>query len=82
MRGRAADTRDVWNGKRLPDRNVVTEEMHYRIYDAAGVLLSFGSTNSLNALAADVLRTQRENPAAVLRLVRYDGPAYLTGGER
>ncbi|MFL4491543.1 hypothetical protein ACJ6WD_09815 [Streptomyces sp. VTCC 41912] len=76
-RGAARDDRDVWNGKSLPARRVRHDEIHYRIYDArTGDLLSFNSTNALDSLAADVLRTQAENPSSRLRLVQYDGPAY------
>ena len=73
----AVTSGDVWNGKQLPDRKVITSGIHYRIYSVSGVLLSFNSTNSLTSLAHDVLRTQREYPGTVLHLVRYDGPAYL-----
>lgn len=67
---------DLWNGRHLPDRNQVHTEIHYRLYDHRGQLLSFNSTNSLNSLVADVLRAQREHPDAQLHAVEYDGPAY------
>lgn len=76
-RGSAEGRGDLWNGKPLPARQVRHDEIHYRIYDArTGELLSFNSTNSLDSLAADVLRTQAEHPTSRLRLVQYDGPAY------
>lgn len=73
----ASGGRDIWNGKPLPARCVRHDEIHYRIYDACtGQLLSFNSTNALDSLAADVLRTQTEHPTSRLHLVQYDGPAY------
>ena len=41
-----------------------------------GQLLSFNSTNSIDCLVTDVLRTQQEHPDAQLVAVEYDGPAY------
>lgn len=68
---------DVWNGKPLPGRNVTHTNINYRLYDRrTGTLLSFNSTNSLDALAADVLRTRDENPTAQICAVEYDGPAH------
>jgi hypothetical protein len=68
---------DVWNGKRLPERSAVQEDIHYRIYDLrTGELLSFGSSNLLDAVAADIIRTRAEHPHAVLNVVQFDGPAY------
>lgn len=68
---------DIWNGTALPERRpVATPTIHYRIYDQAGRLLSFNSTNSLSSIANDVLRTQNEHPRARLHLVHLDGPAY------
>ncbi|MEU6990349.1 hypothetical protein ABZ953_06760 [Streptomyces sp. NPDC046465] len=68
---------DVWNGKALPDRNVSHTNINYRLYDRrTGTLLSFNSTNSLDCLVADVLRTRDENPTAQIVAVEYDGPAY------
>jgi hypothetical protein len=68
---------DTWNGAVLPERSpVATPTIHYRIYDQGGRLLSFNSTNSLDAIAADVLQTQREHPNARLRIQQVDGPAY------
>lgn len=68
---------DLWNGKPLPDRLQTYTEIHYRLYDRRnGDLLSFGSTNSIDALVTDILRTQKENPTARLFAVEYDGPAY------
>lgn len=67
---------DVWNGKPLPDRNVTHTNINYRLYDArTGELLSFNSTNSINSLVTDVLRTQKENPTVTITAVEYDGPA-------
>ncbi|MDK1473636.1 hypothetical protein QNO07_09410 [Streptomyces sp. 549] len=71
------NTYDTWNGKPLPvRRQAITPEIHYRIHDQTGQLLSFNSTNSLDMLAADVLHTQRAHPTARLRITTYDGPAY------
>jgi hypothetical protein len=68
---------DVWNGKALPVRNVTHTSINYRLYDRrTWTLLSFNSTNSLDSLVADVLRTRDENPTAQIVAVEYDGPAY------
>lgn len=68
---------DTWNGKPLQQRNVTHTDINYRLYDRrTGTLLSFNSTNSLNSLVADVLRTHDENPTAQIVAVEYDGPAY------
>lgn len=68
---------DIWNGKPLPDRNVTHTNINYRLYDRrTGELLSFNSTNSLDGLVTDVLRTQAEHPNAQLFAVEYDGPAW------
>ncbi|MCL8016882.1 hypothetical protein [Streptomyces sp. AS02] len=70
---------DIWNGKALQDRNITHTDINYRLYDRrTGTLLSFNSTNSLNSLVADVLRTRDENPTAQIVAVEYDGPAYPT----
>jgi transposase len=67
----------MWNGQALPDRSIARTEIHYRLYDRrTGRLLSFGSTNSIDALATDILRTQAEHPTAQIQAVQYDGPAY------
>lgn len=69
---------DVWNGQPLLDRNRISkplaEQIHYRLYDQTGRLLSFNSTNSLGSLVADIENTAREHPAARIRAVQYDGP--------
>lgn len=68
---------DTWNGKQLPDRGQKFTDIHYRLYDArTGNLLSFNTTNSIDCIVTDILRTQQENPDARLRAVEYDGPAY------
>ncbi len=68
---------DLWNGKKLPDRNVTHTNINYRLYDGrTGTLLSFNTTNSLGSLVADVLRTQSEHPDAQIHAVEYDGPAW------
>jgi len=68
---------DTWNGRALPTRNPVHEDIHFRVYDQrTGQLLSFGSSNVLGAVAADILRTRDEHPNAVLQVIQYDGPAY------
>ena len=74
----AADTKpDMWNGKPLPERNVTHTNINYRLYDRrTGTLLSFNSTNSLDSLVTDVLRTRDENPTAQIVAVEYDGPAW------
>lgn len=70
---------DIWNGKALPDRNATHTNLNYRLYDrCTGTLLSFNSTNSLDSLVADVLRTRDENPTAQITAVEYDGPAWPT----
>ena len=70
-------TPDMWNGKALPQRNVTHTNLNYRLYDRrTGTLLSFNSTNSLDSLVTDVLRTRDENPTAQIVAVEYDGPAY------
>lgn len=71
---------DTWNGQPLPDRKRLSrplpEQIHYRLYDQTGRLLSFNSTNSLASLAADIEATAREYPGARLNIVQYDGPVY------
>ncbi|MER6441300.1 hypothetical protein ABT275_33685 [Streptomyces sp. NPDC001185] len=68
---------DVWNGQPLPERGKTHTEIHYRLYDRrTRELLSFNSTNSIDAIVTDVLRTQQEHPGAQLAAVEYDGPAY------
>lgn len=68
---------DIWNGKPLPDRRKAFTEIHYRLYDRrTGKLLSFNSTNNIDSLVTDVLRTQAEHPTAQLVAVEYDGPAH------
>lgn len=68
---------DMWNGKPLPERGMAHTEIHYRLYDSrTGQLLSFNSTNSIDSLVTDVLRTQQEHPGVQLRAIEYDGPAY------
>lgn len=73
-------SQDTWNGQLLPERKRVSkplaEEIHYRLYDQRGTLLSFNSTNSLASLVADVEITSRENPTSKITVVQYDGPAY------
>lgn len=70
---------DMWNGQPLPDRNVTHSDINYRLYDRrTGTLLSFNSTNSIDCLVTDVLRTRDENPTAQIVAVEYDGPAYPT----
>lgn len=81
MKGRptaeGANRPDVWNGTELPDRNVIHTNINYRLYDRRnGALLSFNSTNSLDCLVTDVLRTRDEHPTAQIVAVEYDGPAY------
>ncbi|MGW2861926.1 hypothetical protein [Streptomyces sp. NPDC001205] len=67
---------DVWNGKQLPERGREYTEIHYRLYDRrTGTLLSFNSTNSLDCIVTDVLRTAAEHPNAKIFAVEYDGPA-------
>lgn len=70
---------DTWNGQPLPDRKCLNrpfpEQIHYRLYDQTGKLLSFNSTNSLASLVADVETTAREHPNARINAVQYDGPA-------
>lgn len=68
---------DIWNGKTLPDRNVTHTNINYRLYDRrTRQLLSFNSTNSIDCLVTDVLRTQKEHPTAQIMAVEYDGPAW------
>lgn len=68
---------DIWNGKTLPARGRAFTEIHYRLYDRrTGRLLSFNSTNSIDGIVTDVLRTQQEHPDAQIYAVEYDGPAY------
>lgn len=68
---------DVWNGKALPNRNVTHTNINYRLYDRrTGTLLSVNSTNSIDCIVTDVLRTQQEHPTAQIYAVEYDGPAY------
>lgn len=67
---------DVWNGTRLPVRNVTHTNIHYRLYDRrTGALLSINSTNSIDCVVTDVLRTCEEHPNAQIFAVEYDGPA-------
>jgi hypothetical protein len=68
---------DTWNGKPLPKRGLKYTDINYRLYDRrTGKLLSFNSTNSVDCIVTDVLRTQQENPTAQIYAVEYDGPAY------
>lgn len=68
---------DTWHGEQLPTREPVHQDIHYRIYDRRdGALLSFGTTNVLDAVATDILRTRTEHPHATLNVVQVDGPAY------
>lgn len=68
---------DIWNGKQLPERGLKYTDINYRLYDRrTGKLLSFNSTNSVDCIVTDVLRTQQENPNAQIYAVEYDGPAY------
>ena len=68
---------DIWNGKSLPERGLKYTDINYRLYDRrTGALLSFNSTNSIDCIVTDVLRTQQENPTAQIYAVEYDGPAY------
>lgn len=68
---------DMWNGKPLPERSRKYTDIHYRLYDdRTGDLLSFNTTNSIDCIVTDILRTQKEHPTARLRAVEYDGPAY------
>jgi hypothetical protein len=68
---------DIWNGSPLPQRNPVHQDTHYRIYDRRnGQLLSFGTTNVLDVVATDILRTSKEHPNAAVHVVQVDGPAY------
>ena len=68
---------DMWNGKPLPERGREHTLIHYRLYDRrTRQLLSFNSTNSIDCLVGDVLRTQQEHPDAQIVAVEYDGPAY------
>jgi hypothetical protein len=68
---------DTWNGKQLTVRAPVHQDIHYRIYNRRdGALLSFGTTNMLDAVATDILRTRTEHPHAILNVVQVDGPAY------
>ncbi|TGB06552.1 hypothetical protein [Streptomyces sp. MZ04] len=68
---------DIWNGKPLPERNVTHTNINYRLYDRrTGTLLSINSTNSLDCVVTDVLRTQSEHPDAQIFAVEYDGPAW------
>lgn len=70
---------DMWNGRPLPERKRTSkplpEQIHYRLYDQAGRLLSFNSTNSLASLVADIATTAREHPTARINAVQYEGPA-------
>ncbi|MGQ4343567.1 hypothetical protein [Streptomyces sp. SAS_275] len=67
---------DIWNGQALPDRRITQTNIHYRLYDRrTGQLLSFNSTNSIDSLVTDILRTQRQYPGAQIHAVEYDGPA-------
>ena len=72
-------SRDTWNGTPLPDRKRISrplaEQIHYRLYDQAGNLLSFNSTNSIASLAADIEMTAREHPTAKITIAQFDGPA-------
>lgn len=68
---------DMWNGKPLPQREITHTNLNYRLYDSrTGELLSFNSTNNLDSLVTDVLRTQQEHPGARIVAVEYDGPAF------
>lgn len=70
---------DIWNGQPLPDRKRISkplaEQIHYRLYDQSGKLLSFNSTNSLASLVADIEITAREYLTAKITVAQFDGPA-------
>jgi len=67
---------DMWQGQALRDRKATHTTIHYRLYDRrTGQLLSFNSTNSIDAIVTDVLRTHAEHPTARIHAVEYDGPA-------
>ncbi|MBD0743568.1 hypothetical protein [Streptomyces sp. CBMA152] len=68
---------DTWNGEPLPERGRKFTDIHYRLYDRRTKrLLSFNSTNSIDCIVTDVLRTQQEHLDAQICAVEYDGPAY------
>lgn len=70
---------DAWHGRPLATRKQITQplhgQIHYRLYDQTGQLLSFNSTNSLDSLVADIEMTVREHPYARIRVAQFDGPA-------
>ncbi|WP_280427886.1 hypothetical protein [Nocardia brasiliensis] len=69
---------DTWKGTQLPERHAVYADIHYRIYNAVtGELLSFGTTNTLDTVTSDALRTQTENPTVWLFVAQVDGAAWL-----
>lgn len=69
---------DTWKGTQLPERTAVYADIHYRIYNAVtSELLSFGTTNTLDAVTSDTLRTQAENPTVRLFVAQVDGAAWL-----
>lgn len=72
---------DLWKGKRLADRNPVSDiDLNYRIYnDATGELLSFGTNGgpgSLNGVVQDALRIRAQYPGVRLYVEQFDGPVY------
>ncbi|NGN63142.1 hypothetical protein G5C51_04370 [Streptomyces sp. A7024] len=72
---------DMYNGRPLPERSPVLEDIHYRLYDQrTGAVLSINTTNCLDVLVKDVIDTCARHPEAELVAVQYDGPAWDTGG--
>ncbi|WP_280407496.1 hypothetical protein [Nocardia brasiliensis] len=68
---------DIWNGKTLPVRNLINNEIHYRIYDSAtGALLSFGTTNLLDVVLGDAMTVQADHPGVRLFVAQVDGAAW------
>jgi hypothetical protein len=79
FRGRrpAAPEPDMWEGKALPERGTVLEDIHFRIYHGrTGELLSFGTSNVLQVVAEEFAQTKAAHPDTWLRIVSVDGPSY------
>lgn len=68
---------DVWDGKALPNRNRVMEDIHYRIYNGrTGELITFGTSNSLQVVCDIFAEEKANHPDTWLAIRWLDGPSY------
>lgn len=68
---------DVYNGKALPHRDRVMEDIHFRIYNGrTGELLTFGTTNVLQVVCDIYAEEKAAHPDTWLQIRWLDGPSY------